>query len=163
LAPQAPKTFAFGGGSTARLLHAVMLVALIIATHLLLFAPRQYAPIPFSLVVFLGSVAQGIYIGGFHFYVAGILIIVSMLWLLASKFTSANPLLASGVSVVDKFFMARAFFWAMGNIHLNAGVAGANAVVTQGFPHFSVIAGNPSKLVRVYNQETQTWIKPDAL
>lgn len=42
-------------------------------------------------------------------------------------------------------------------------VVGANAVVTQSFPDFSVIAGNPAKLVRVYNQETKEWIKPDAL
>jgi|ERR1700730_7557362 acetyltransferase-like isoleucine patch superfamily enzyme len=42
-------------------------------------------------------------------------------------------------------------------------VVGANAVVTQSFPDFSVIAGNPAKLVRVYSQQTQKWIKPNAV
>jgi acetyltransferase-like isoleucine patch superfamily enzyme len=41
-------------------------------------------------------------------------------------------------------------------------VVGANAVVTQSFPDFSVIAGNPAKIVRAYDQQTQKWIKPNA-
>lgn len=41
-------------------------------------------------------------------------------------------------------------------------VIGANAVVTQSFPDFSVIVGNPAKLLRVYDQQTKSWIKPDA-
>jgi acetyltransferase-like isoleucine patch superfamily enzyme len=42
-------------------------------------------------------------------------------------------------------------------------VLAANAVVTQSFPDFSVIAGNPAKLVRIYNPQTETWTRPEAL
>jgi acetyltransferase-like isoleucine patch superfamily enzyme len=39
-------------------------------------------------------------------------------------------------------------------------VIGANAVVTQSFPDYSVIVGNPAKLVRVYEPKAQAWVKP---
>jgi acetyltransferase-like isoleucine patch superfamily enzyme len=42
-------------------------------------------------------------------------------------------------------------------------VLAANAVVTQSFPDFSVIAGNPAKLVRIYDPQTEKWTKPEAL
>jgi acetyltransferase-like isoleucine patch superfamily enzyme len=38
-------------------------------------------------------------------------------------------------------------------------VVGANAVVTRSFPPFSVVAGNPAKLLKNYDQRTQRWIR----
>ena len=39
-------------------------------------------------------------------------------------------------------------------------VVAANAVVTQSFPPFSVLAGNPARVVKTYDQQSETWVKP---
>ncbi|MGA8273698.1 MAG: acyltransferase [Candidatus Sulfotelmatobacter sp.] len=46
------------------------------------------------------------------------------------------------------------------NLGRNSVVA-ANAVVTRSFPPFSVVAGNPAKLVKTYDQQTRKWVKPN--
>jgi acetyltransferase-like isoleucine patch superfamily enzyme len=39
-------------------------------------------------------------------------------------------------------------------------VIGANSVVTHDVPDFSVAAGQPAKVIRVYSQKLQQWVKP---
>jgi len=125
LGPETPANLTFGGGAAATLLHPVMLIAMLIAMALILLGPRKYAPIPFLLVVFLGSIGQQIYVGGFHFYVARILVMAALLRLLVSKFVTPGPLLAGGLNIVDKLFVAWVFFRCVTNIVLNDAATGA--------------------------------------
>lgn len=40
-------------------------------------------------------------------------------------------------------------------------VVGANSVVTHDVPDFSVVAGSPAKIIKVYSHESRQWTKPD--
>ena len=92
MGPEAPTNFSFGGGAATSTMHPVMLVAVIVAALLLLFGPRKYGAGSILLVVFLGSVGQQLYVGGFHFYAMRILILAGLIRLMGAKFTSATPI-----------------------------------------------------------------------
>ncbi len=123
--PEAPLNFNFGGGAASTFIHPLVLVAMIFALAMILFAPRKYVSMPFLLVIFLGSVGQQIYVGGFHFYVMRILVIAGILRLIIAKITGKEGLFIGGFDIVDKLFLVWVCFRCMANVLVNNGALGA--------------------------------------
>lgn len=123
--PEAPTNLVFGGGASSTNIHPLILVAMIIAVLMILFAPRKILSFPFLLVIFLGSIGQQLYVGGFHFYVLRILIIAGIVRLIVAKLKSQEPVFAGGFESIDKLFVMWACFRAAANILVVNGEPGA--------------------------------------
>jgi acetyltransferase-like isoleucine patch superfamily enzyme len=83
-------------------------------------------------------------------------------------YDTQTPIHAQGVTEGGKIVIERNCWLGTGAVivcnhgELRVGrnsVVGANAVVTKSFPPFSVIAGNPAKLLKTYDEQTGKWGK----
>ena len=104
-----PENFQFGGGASNSTMTPVVLAAALLAAVLLLVLPRKYAVAPILVAAFLTPFGQQILIGGFHFYVIRIIVLVGALPLLAFKSLTGKPLFAGGLNGLDKVFCLWAF------------------------------------------------------
>jgi len=80
------------------------------------------------------------------------------------------PIHAQGVTDGGRIIIERNCWLGQGSViscgrgELSLGrnsVVGANCVVTKSFPPFSVIAGNPARLMRRYDPDSKKWIRVD--
>jgi hypothetical protein len=102
--------FKFGGGSTATIMHPVVLLATVIASLLILLLPRRWAIVPLLLLVFFAPWGQQFYLGGVHFLVMRIAVLAGIPRLLAAKLTSQRAFLAGGFNSIDNAFCLWAVF-----------------------------------------------------
>lgn len=101
--------FYYGGGANASTMTPMVLAATLLAAVFLWVLPRKYKAVPILLIAFLTPFEQQILIGGAHFYVGRIIVMVGICRLLLTKVSSPEPLFMGGISGIDKLFILCTF------------------------------------------------------
>src|SRR5260370_15918660 len=103
-----PGYVAFGGGSTHTVIHPSMMVALVVVLLFIFLLPRKYIMIPLFLGLMLIPSGQNFYVSGFHLYLHRVIISVSCIRMLGSRFS--GKLLPGGFTALDRIFIVWAIF-----------------------------------------------------
>jgi hypothetical protein len=110
-----PGHLAFGGGSSASVLHPIVLAAVIVVSVLTLLLPRKYLIVPLLIGILMVPAYQNLYVAGVHLFVYRILILVGLARVLASK-PSSGRFLAGGFGTLDKLVLTWALYRAVAGI-----------------------------------------------
>jgi hypothetical protein len=97
-----PANIRFGAGASATLLHPLVAVWLLIATVLILSLPRRKAIVPFLLAFFTIPLGQVVVVGGVHFPILRILILVGLVRRMTSRGGDSKNRFPGGFSAVDQ-------------------------------------------------------------
>jgi hypothetical protein len=97
-----PDHIRFGGGATATLLHPVVAVWMLIAIVMILTVQRKNAIVPFLLSVLTIPIGQVVLVGGVHFTMMRILILVGLVRAACSKASSSGRWFATGFNPIDQ-------------------------------------------------------------
>lgn len=101
MGPHTPK---FGGGANETVLHPLVLVAMLLALVLFFLLPRKYVVVPVLISAFLIPSGQQFFVGGVHFFVSRILILVAFIRALTSKVPGRQSKFAGGWNSIDTAF-----------------------------------------------------------
>jgi hypothetical protein len=104
-----PENYYFGGGVGETYLSPVVIVALLAAIVSVLLLPRKYVVIPFLLVTFLVPPGQVVIVGGLHFFVFRIVILIGCLRLLKATFSGEGDVPTARAKGIDAIFL----LWAL--------------------------------------------------
>jgi hypothetical protein len=96
-----PENFAFGGGAAETVLHPLAAVWMFIAIVLILTLPRNRVIVPFLLSFFTIPLGQVIVLGGLHFPVLRILILVGLARVIAHRTSSSEGAFPGGFNALD--------------------------------------------------------------
>ncbi len=97
-----PEHNRFGGGATATLLHPLVAVGMLIAIVLILTLSRKNAIVPFLLSVLTIPIGQVAVLGGVHFTMMRILILVGLVRAARFKLSSPEGCFATGFNPIDQ-------------------------------------------------------------
>jgi hypothetical protein len=101
-----PEHYRFGGGSSATVLHPLVLAAMLVAVILILWLPRKHVIVPVLLAIFLVAKGQVLVLAGVHFNVYRIILLAGLArWVISRR---SSPLMG-GFTSIDRVFM----LWAL--------------------------------------------------
>lgn len=111
-----PGFAAFGGGGSSSLVHPVALGAVGLITVLTFTLKRKYVIVPLILGMLLIPYGQNLYIGGFHLFMARLLIVIGWIRVVTSRPSSPEKFLPVGFNVLDKVFLVWACYRALATV-----------------------------------------------
>jgi hypothetical protein len=96
-----PENFRFGGGAADTIVHPFVVLGMLVAILLILILPRKKAIVPFLLAFFTIPAGQVLVLGGVHFTMHQILILVVLGRMAAFRGSSSEGKFAGGFNAID--------------------------------------------------------------